>query len=249
MGWMHDTLRYMANEPVHRKYHHNQLTFRHVYAYNERFVLPLSHDEVVHGKGSLLRRMPGDIWQKFANVRLLFAYMFCIPGKPLLFMGDEFAQWNEWNHDSSLDWHLLDQELPRGVARLVEQLNRVKRENPALHALDFDWHGFEWIDANDSEQSTLSFLRHAPEGGPSVAAVFNFTPVPRHNFRIGVPADGFWEELVNGDAKEFGGSGQGNQGGVEAAPVGSHGRPFSLNLTLPPLAGVILRRNPPATSF
>jgi 1,4-alpha-glucan branching enzyme len=245
MGWMHDTLRYMQNEPVHRKYHHNELTFRHVYAYNERFVLPLSHDEVVYGKGSLLRRMPGDTWQKFANLRLLFAYMFAVPGKPLLFMGGEFGQYNEWNHDASLDWHLLEQSLPQGVARALEQLNRVARENPALHALDFDPGGFEWIDANDSEQSTLSFLRHAP-GASSMAMVFNFTPVPRHNFRIGVPTDGLWEELVNTDAKELGGSGQGNLGGVEAFPVASHGRPLSLNLTLPPLAAVFLRRKPPA---
>jgi 1,4-alpha-glucan branching enzyme len=247
MGWMHDTLAYMKNEPVHRKYHHGELTFRHVYAYNERFVLPLSHDEVVHGKGSLLGRMPGDLWQKYANVRLLLAYLFAIPGKPLLFMGGEFAQSGEWNHDSSLDWHLLDQHLPRGVFRLVEQLTRVHRENPALHALDTEPAGFEWIDASDSEQSTLSFLRCGPTrargaGSPcNVAAVFNFTPVPRHNFRIGVPNDGFWEEVLNTDAREFGGSGQGNQGGVTASPVPSHGRPFSLNLTLPPLAAVWLR--------
>jgi 1,4-alpha-glucan branching enzyme len=244
MGWMHDTLRYMQNEPVHRKYHHNELTFRAVYAYNERFVLPLSHDEVVYGKGSLLRRMPGDTWQKYANLRLLFAYMFAVPGKPLLFMGGEFGQYNEWNHDGSLDWHLLEQSFPQGVTRALEQLNRVTRENPALHAQDFEPGGFEWIDANDSEQSTLSFLRHAP-GASSMALVFNFTPVPRHNFRIGVPADGFWEELVNTDAKEFGGSGQGNLGGVEAFPVASHGRALSLNLTLPPLAAVFLRRTPP----
>ncbi len=251
MGWMHDTLEYMKNEPVHRKYYHAELTFRQVYAYNERFVLPLSHDEVVHGKGSLLGRMPGDTWQKYANVRLLLAYLFAIPGKPLLFMGGEFAQSGEWNHDSSLDWHLLDQDLPRGVFRLVEQLNRVHRENPALHALDIDPKGFQWIDASDSEQSTLSFLRccaGAARGDAScniaacnIAAVLNFTPVPRHNFRIGVPLEGFWEEVLNTDAREFGGSGQGNQGGVTAAPVPSHGRAFSLNLTLPPLGAVWLR--------
>ncbi len=242
MGWMHDTLHFFQHEPVHRKYHHNELTFRAVYANNERFVLPLSHDEVVYGKGSLIGRMPGDVWQKYANLRLLFAYMFAVPGKQLLFMGGELGQWSEWNHDSSLDWHLLEQHFPQGVSRLLEQLNRVYKENAGLHALDFDPAGFEWIDANDSEQSTLSFLRHAGQGHASVAAVFNFTPQPRHNYSLGVPTGGFWAELLNTDAKEFGGSGQGNQGGVEAAPVASHGRPFSLNLTLPPLGAVFLRR-------
>jgi 1,4-alpha-glucan branching enzyme len=217
-----------------------------VYAYHERFVLPLSHDEVVYGKGSLLGRMPGDTWQKYANLRLLYAYMFAISGKPLLFMGGEIGQWREWNHDASLDWHLLEQPAPQGIFRLIEQLNRVHRENLALHQLDFDPAGFEWIDASDSEQSTLSFLRHARDGQGSVAAVFNFTPVPRHNYRLGVPGEGFWEELLNTDAKEFGGSGHGNQGGREAAPIPSHGRPVSLNLTLPPLGAVFLRRNPAA---
>jgi 1,4-alpha-glucan branching enzyme len=246
MGWMHDTLHYMQLEPVHRKYHHNELTFRRVYAYHEKFVLPLSHDEVVYGKGSLLRKMPGDVWQKYANLRLLFAYMFATPGKPLLFMGGELGQWNEWNHDSSVDWHLMAEPLPAGVAHLLTQLNRIRSETPALSALDFDPAGFDWIDANDSEQSTLSFLRYAPDRSRTVAAVFNFTPVPRHNYRLGVPDDGRWEEVINTDAKEFGGSGQGNLGGVDATPVGSHGRPFSLNLTLPPLAAVWLRRVPPS---
>jgi 1,4-alpha-glucan branching enzyme len=245
MGWMHDTLHYLQLGPIHRKYHHNELTFRRVYAYSERYVLALSHDEVVYGKGSLLRKMPGDDWQRFANLRSLLSYMFAIPGKPLLFMGGEVAQWSEWNHDSSVEWHLAEQPLHAGVARLLHELNRVKRENPALHELDFEEWGFDWIDANDSEQSTLSFLRHARDRSKSVAAVFNFTPVPRHNFRVGVPYEGFWEELINSDAREFGGSGQGNQGGVQAAPVGSHGRPFSLNLTLPPLGAVLLRGNPP----
>jgi 1,4-alpha-glucan branching enzyme len=244
MGWMHDTLHYMQLEPVHRKFHHNELTFRRVYAYHERFVLPLSHDEVVYGKGSLLRKMPGDMWQKFANLRLLFAYMFATPGKPLVFMGGEIGQWNEWNHDSSVDWHLQNEPFAAGITHLLSQLNRVKRETPALYELDFDPQGFDWIDANDSEQSTLSLLRHGTDRSRSVAAVFNFTPVPRHNYRVGVPGDGRWEELINTDAKEFGGSGQGNQGGVDAAPVGAHGRPFSLNLTLPPLGAVYLRRIP-----
>ncbi len=244
MGWMHDTLHFLQNDPVHRKFHHHQLTFRRVYAYHERFVLPLSHDEVVYGKGSLLSRMPGDVWQKFANLRLLFAYMFAIPGRPLLFMGGELGQWREWNHDSSIDWHLLGEPLHQGAQRLVEQLNRAQRESPALYALDFDPDGFDWIDASDNEQTTLSFLRFAPDRSDTVAALFNFTPIPRHNFRIGVPADGFWEELVNTDAREFGGSGQGNLGGVRATPVGSHGKRFSLNVTLPPLGALFLRHNP-----
>ncbi|HWO11877.1 MAG TPA: 1,4-alpha-glucan branching protein GlgB, partial [Polyangiaceae bacterium] len=247
MGWMHDTLHYMQLQPIHRKYHHNELTFRRVYAYHERFVLPLSHDEVVYGKGSLLRKMPGDDWQRYANLRLLLAYMFATPGKPLLFMGAELGQYNEWNHDSSVDWHLEREPFSAGVLHLLSQLNRVKRESPALYELDFDAAGFDWIDANDSEQSTLAFLRHAPDRSRSVAAIFNFTPVPRHNYRVGVSGDGFWEEVVNTDAREFGGSGQGNLGGVEAAPVGAHGRPHSLNLTLPPLGAVLLRRGPRPT--
>jgi 1,4-alpha-glucan branching enzyme len=244
MGWMHDTLRFLQNEPVHRKFHHHQLTFRRVYAYHERYVLPLSHDEVVYGKGSLLRKMPGDPWQRYANLRLLFAYMFATPGKPLLFMGGELGQWNEWNHDSSVDWHLLGDPSHQGVQRLLTQLNRVDRELPALHALDFDPAGFDWIDASDHEQTTLSFLRYGPDRAHSLAALFNFTPVPRHNFRVGVPGDGFWEEVVNTDAREFGGSGQGNLGGVQANPVGSHGKPFSINVTLPPLGAVFLLRSP-----
>jgi 1,4-alpha-glucan branching enzyme len=241
MGWMHDTLRYMKNEPVHRKFHHGNLTFRGVYAQHERFVLALSHDEVVHGKGSLIGRMPGDTWQKYANLRLLLGYMWALSGKKLLFMGGEFGQWREWNHDASLDWHLLAQDEARGVAHLVGQLNRIFRENRALHELDFSSAGFEWIDANDSDQSTLSFLRHGRPGAPSVAVALNFTPVPRHDFRIGVSRDGFWEELLNTDAKEFGGSGQGNLGGVRASPAGSHGRALSLSLTLPPLGAVFFR--------
>ena len=247
MGWMHDTLHYMQLEPIHRKYHHNELTFRRIYAYHERFVLPLSHDEVVYGKGSLLSKMPGDPWQKYANLRLLLAYMFATPGKPLLFMGGELGQWTEWNHDSSLDWHLEHEPAPAGVMHLLSELNRAKRETPALYELDFEEAGFDWIAANDSEQSTLALVRYAPDRTRSVVIVFNFTPVPRYNYRIGVPGDGFWEELVNTDAREFGGSGQGNLGGVEAAPVGSHGRPHSLNLTLPPLGALYLRRAPRPT--
>ncbi len=246
MGWMHDTLHFLQLEPEHRKFHHGELTFRRVYAYHERYVLPLSHDEVVYGKGSLLRKMPGDPWQRFANLRLLFAYMFAVPGKPLMFMGGELGQWSEWNHDSSLEWHLENEPFSLGVSRLISQLNRVKRETPALHEVDFDAQGFDWIDANDSEQSTLAFLRYGTDRARSVAAVFNFTTAPRHDYRLGVPGDGRWEELINTDAKEFGGSGHGNQGGADATPVGAHGRPFSLNLTLPPLGAVLLRRIPPS---
>ncbi|PZN30421.1 MAG: 1,4-alpha-glucan branching enzyme [Proteobacteria bacterium] len=238
MGWMHDTLGYFKHDPVHRKYHHNDLTFSLWYAFNENFVLPLSHDEVVYGKGSLLRRMPGDEWQRFANLRLLFGYMWTHPGKKLLFMGGEFGQWNEWNHDASLDWHLLDQPLHRALTHWVGDLNRVLRERPALHARDFDAHGFEWIDAHDAEQSVLSYLRRGAHGEMALI-VCNFTPVPRHNYRVGVPVPGWWREVLNSDASLYGGSGQGNLGGVEAAPVGSHGRYHSLAITLPPLGMVV----------
>jgi 1,4-alpha-glucan branching enzyme len=241
MGWMHDTLSYMSRDPVHRKHHHNQLTFRMLYAFSEQYVLPLSHDEVVYGKRSLLGRMPGDDWQKFANLRLLFGYMYTQPAKKLLFMGGEFGQWNEWNHDTGLDWHLLDRAPHRGIQRWVRDLNTFYRGEPALHQLDCDPAGFAWIDCNDDEQSTLTFLRfgRAPE---DVAAVCcNFTPVPRHNYRAGVPRGGYWREALNSDAPLYGGSGQGNLGGVSASPVAWHGHMQSLNLTLPPLAIVVLR--------
>jgi 1,4-alpha-glucan branching enzyme len=238
MGWMHDTLQYMSREPIHRRYHHNELTFSIVYAFSENFVLPLSHDEVVYGKRSILGRMPGDDWQKFANLRLLYGYMWTHPGKKLLFMGSEFGQWDEWNHDKSLDWHLLEYPLHRGLSHWVGDLNRVMRERPALHQRDFEQEGFEWIDASDSEQSILSYLRRG-QHGEMLAVVCNFTPVPRHNYRIGVPYGGTWRELLNSDATLYGGSGQGNSGFVETTPVPSHGRYFSLNLTLPPL-GVLL---------
>ena len=241
MGWMHDTLEYMSKDPVHRAYHHNKLTFRMLYAFQENFVLPLSHDEVVYGKGSLLRKMPGDDWQKFANLKLLFGYMYAQPAKKLLFMGGEIGQWDEWYHESSLSWHLLDQPLHRGLQRWVQDLNQLYRNEPALHEQDFDLPGFEWIDCNDTLQSSLSMMRRARSAKDVVIVAFNFTPVPRHNYRIGVPIDGFWRELLNSDAQDYGGSGQGSLGGVEASTISSHGRPYSLNVTLPPLGAVFFK--------
>ncbi len=239
MGWMHDTLHYIAREPIFRRYHHNELTFSIIYAFSENFVLPLSHDEVVYGKYSILGRMPGDNWQKFANLRLLYGYMWTHPGKKLLFMGGEIGQWNEWNHDKSLDWHLLDYPMHRGVSHWLGDLNRIMRERPALHARDFEHEGFEWIDGSDSEQSVISYLRRG-QHGEMLAIVCNFTPVPRQNYRIGVPYGGTWRELLNSDAPLYGGSGQGNSGFVESAPIPCHGRYHSLNLTVPPLGVLIL---------
>ncbi|MCM8748604.1 1,4-alpha-glucan branching protein GlgB [Thermomicrobiaceae bacterium CFH 74404] len=241
MGWMHDTLFYMSRDPIYRKYHHGQLTFRMIYAFNENFVLPLSHDEVVHGKGSLLAKMPGDDWQKFANLRVLYGYQYTQPGKKLLFMGAEIGQWREWNHESSLDWHLLAYEPHQGIERWLEDLNRLVREEPALHELDFHPDGFQWIDCNDAENSVLSYLRLAKTPGQELLVCCNFTPVPRQNYRVGAPREGFWREILNSDAGEYGGSGWGNLGGVEAVPIPWHGRPYSLNLTLPPLAIIVLK--------
>jgi 1,4-alpha-glucan branching enzyme len=241
MGFMHDTLKYMSFEPIHRKYHHDRLTFRMLYAGSENFVLPFSHDEVVYGKGSLLSRMPGDDWQKFANLRLLFGYMFGQTGKKHLFMGGEFGQRNEWNHESSLDWDQVENPLNDGLRRWVGDLNRLYRSEPALHERDFDPAGFEWIDCSDSENSVVCFLRRAKTSGDLILAACNFTPAPRHNYRVGAPRSGIWTEVLNSDARTYGGGGQGNQGGLEAAPVGAHGRKHSLNLVLPPLSAVFLK--------
>ena len=241
MGWMHDTLQYFGNDPIHRKYHHNQLTFRMLYGFTENFVLPLSHDEVVHGKGSLIGKMAGDEWQKFANLRLLFGYMFAQPGKKLLFMGDEFGQVREWAHDSSLEWHVLQYPLHSGLQNWMEQLNRLYRQEPALHELDNDPKGFEWIDCNDNAASTISLVRKAKSTAHSVVVVCNFTPVPRVGYRLGVPRGGYWRELLNSDAREYGGSGMGNMGGTMAEEKSAHGRPYSLNLTLPPMAALFLK--------
>jgi 1,4-alpha-glucan branching enzyme len=241
MGWMHDTLLFMSKEPIHRKYHHNQLTFRMLYAFTENFALPLSHDEVVHGKGSLLSKMPGDGWQRFANLRLLFAYMWGQAGKKLLFMGAEFGQWNEWSHEESLQWDLTQYLPHEGAQQWVRDLNRFYRSEPAMHELDCDPAGFEWIDCSDWESSVVSFLRKSKSTPSLVVAVFNFTPVPRHGYQIGVPRGGFWEEALNSDAMDYGGSGQGNFGGLEASSIPIHGRPFSLEITLPPLGAVFFR--------
>jgi 1,4-alpha-glucan branching enzyme len=240
MGWMHDTLSYMQEDPIHRRYHHDKLTFGLLYAFSENFVLPLSHDEVVHGKGSLIGKMPGDRWQKFANLRAYYGFMWGHPGKKLLFMGGEFAQEAEWNHDHSLDWHLLDDGLHRGVKALVGDLNRLYRETPALHAFDTESRGFEWVDASDNEASVISFLRLGTDEDPPVLVVSNFTPVPREHYRVGVPQGGRWDERLNTDSADYGGSGVGNGGAVEADPKPWHGRPYSLDLTLPPLATLIL---------
>jgi len=244
MGWMHDTLEYMRHDPVHRRFHHHELTFRMIYAFTENFVLALSHDEVVHGKGSLISKMPGDDWRKAANLRLLLAYMYSQPGKKLLFMGGEFGQWREWNHEASLDWDALDYPFHSSIQRLTIDLNGLYGNEPALHELDLEPAGFEWVDANDSGSSALSFLRKGRAPDDTILVVLNFTPVPRHNYRVGVPRGGAWREALNTDAADYGGSGQGNLGRLEAAPVSYHGRPHSLNLTLPPLAAVFLKAPP-----
>ncbi|WP_340695260.1 1,4-alpha-glucan branching protein GlgB [Hydrogenobacter thermophilus] len=244
LGWMHDTLFYFSKDPVYRKYHQDKITFSIWYAFSENFVLVLSHDEVVHQKGSLIGKMPKDWWQKFANLRLLLTYMYAHPGKKLLFMGGEFAQWEEWNHDKGLDWFLLNYPTHRGVYKLVKDLNRIVKENPALYELDFSPEGFEWIDFSDHEQSVISFIRKDTSGKNSILAVFNFTPVPRYNYQIGVPNGGFWRRLINSDAQEYGGSGHGDTEGIYAQEVPFHGRPYSLSLTLPPLGGMYFRRDP-----
>jgi 1,4-alpha-glucan branching enzyme len=245
MGWMHDTLRYFSKEPIHRRFHHNDLTFRMMYAFSENFVLPLSHDEVVHGKGSLINKMAGDEWRKFANLRLLYAHMYSQSGKKLLFMGGEFGQRREWNHDAQLEWHLLDMPPHAALQRWMEDLNKFYRDVPAMHELDFDPAGFEWIDCCDVENSIVSLARYSksrPE--ECVVAVLNFTPTPRYNYQIGVPAGGHWREALNSDAEIYFGSGQGNMGGVDAAPIPLHGRKWSVTLTLPPLGAVFLMNEP-----
>jgi 1,4-alpha-glucan branching enzyme len=241
MGWMHDTLRYFAREPIYRRFHQNDVTFRMMYAFTENFVLPLSHDEVVHGKGSLFGKMPGDEWRRAANLRLLFAHMYANPGKKLLFMGCEFGQIREWNHDASLDWELLENPVHAGINRWMEDLNKAYRDVPAMHELDMSPEGFEWIDCCDTENSVASLLRRSKTRPDEiVVVVMNFTPTPLHNYQIGVPRGGHWKEMLNSDADTYGGSGQGNMGGLDAVPIPLHGRKWSVTITLPPLGAVFL---------
>jgi 1,4-alpha-glucan branching enzyme len=240
MGWMHDTLKYFQTDPIHRQYHHNQLTFGVWYAFTENFILPLSHDEVVHGKGSLVGKMNGDEWQQFANLRALYGYMWGHPGKQMLFMGGEFGQRREWAHDESLEWHVLQYPYHSGVQRWVRDLNKLYRETPALYKHDFTPQGFEWVDCNDTKASVLSFLRKGDGEKEVVLVICNFTPIPRDNYRIGVPRGGSWLERLNSDGQDYGGSGIGNWGRVEASPLPSHGRYYSLTLRLPPLSVLYL---------
>jgi 1,4-alpha-glucan branching enzyme len=241
MGWMHDTLKYTAREPVHRKHHQNELSFRMMYAFSENFVLPLSHDEVVHGKKSLLSRMPGDDWQKFANLRLLLSYQFTMPGKKLQFMGGELGQRTEWNHDAELDWCLQDIPTHAGISRLVKDLNRLYCSNPAMHQFDCSTEGFQWIDCDDSDGSTFSFIRRSSEQDDFFIVVLNFTAAVREKFRVGVPSSGFYREAFNTDSEIYGGSNVGNDGGVYSDPIASHHFEDSLSITLPPLATVVFR--------
>jgi 1,4-alpha-glucan branching enzyme len=243
MGWMHDTLEYMSRDPVHRRYHHNKLTFRMIYAFHENFVLPLSHDEVVYGKGSLLGKMPGDRWQKFANLRALYGYMYAQPGKKMLFMGSEFGQPTEWAHDGSLPWELLSDPMHQGLKDWVSDLNHLYRNDPALYELDCDPGGFEWIDCDDAEHSVISLLRKGKSTKDLILVVCNFTPVPRYSYRLGAPRAGHWQELLNSDSARYGGSNMGNLGGLESVPIPLHARPHSLTLTLAPLSVSFFRNS------
>ncbi|HEY7293210.1 MAG TPA: 1,4-alpha-glucan branching protein GlgB [Vicinamibacterales bacterium] len=242
MGWMHDMLEYAHQNPVHRRWHHNRVTFSALYMHTENFILPFSHDEVVHGKRSMIDKMPGDVWQKHATLRTLYAYMFAHPGKKLLFMGNEFGQWREWNHDVSLDWHLLEDPLHASLRAFVRDLNAVYRAQPALYDQDFNPDGFRWIDCNDNEHSIVSLIRSAQDDASAVVGIFNFTPVPRESYRIGVPTPGYYAELLNSDADVYGGSNVGNSGGVQSEPIEAHGFDHSLSLRVPPLGSLYLKR-------
>jgi 1,4-alpha-glucan branching enzyme len=242
MGWMHDTLVYVSRDPIYRKYHQNDLTFRMIYAFTENFILPLSHDEVVYGKASLLSKMPGDDWQKFANLRLLYGYMFAQPGKKILFMGGEFGQWDEWSHERSLDWHLTQYDRHSGLQRWVTSLNGFYRAEPSLYQLDFDPAGFEWIDASDAGKSILVFLRRGRSSGGHIIVICNFTPQTHFNYDVGVPQAGAWREVLNSDSSTYGGSGNGNPDDLEAKNKPVHGRPYSVTLTIPPLAVIFLKQ-------
>ena len=244
MGWMHDMLSFFQHDPIYRRFHQNQITFGLLYAFSENFILALSHDEVVHGKRTLLDKMPGDVWQRFANLRLLYGYMYSHPGKKMLFMGGEFGQWWEWNHDTSLDWHLCEDEPHRGLQRLIRDLNRIYRQEPALYEVDFDWSGFQWIDFSDTDNSVIAYIRKARSTNEAIVCACNFTPVARHGYRIGVPEAGWYRELLNTDGIAYGGSNMGNGGGVHATNIPSHGLPYSLTVTLPPLSTLLLKRQP-----
>jgi len=241
MGWMNDTLKYFSSDPVHRKYEHNKLTFSLLYAFSENFLLPFSHDEVVHGKNSLLHKMPGDMWQQFANLRLLFAYQYAHPGKKLLFMGQEVAQRSEWSEARSVDWHFLEYDSHRGIQQLVADLNKLYAAEPALHQVDFNWQGFEWIDANDADNSVLSFIRRGKSPDDLIIAIINGTPVVREGYRLGVPNSGYYKEVLNTDATTYGGTNVGNAGGQLASDLPCQGKPHSLVLTLPPLAAMFFK--------
>jgi 1,4-alpha-glucan branching enzyme len=239
MGWMHDILTYIGKDPVYRPWEHQHLTFSMLYAFNENFVLPFSHDEVVHGKGSMMAKVPGDVWQKAATLRVLYAFMFAHPGKKLLFMGGELGEWREWSHDDSLDWDLLQYPLHSGLQRFVRDLNELYSAEPALHQVDFDPSGFEWIDCNDHESSVISFIRRARDPGRFVVVVLNFTPVVRQSYRIGVPEAGYYRERLNSDAVWYGGGNVGNTGGLHTDAIPAHGRPQSIDLTIPPLGALL----------
>jgi 1,4-alpha-glucan branching enzyme len=247
MGWMHDMLYYLGKDPIHRKYHHNELTFSMLYAFSENYVLPLSHDEVVHGKGSLVNKMPGDDWRRLANLRLLFTYQFTHPGKKLIFMGSEFGQWREWAHDGALEWDLASHDRHKGMQLLVRDLNRLYRTIPAMHVFDFDARGFEWVDFKDWEHSVISYLRKGEDPEDVLLIACNFTPVPRLGYLVGVPFQGFWKEILNSDAAAYGGSNVGNSGGVATKNVPCFGRKQSLQLMLPPLGAVVLQYEKPKT--
>jgi 1,4-alpha-glucan branching enzyme len=247
MGWMHDTLNYLQKDPVYRRYHHNDMTFSLLYAFNENFVLPLSHDEVVHGKGSLLNKISGDEWQKFASLRAYYGFMWGHPGKKLLFMGGEFGQWQEWDFNKNLEWTALGSPNHRGIQTFVKDLNRLYQREPALHEIDFEPEGFSWIDANDSDNSVFSFIRKSKKSGDFIIVVSNMTPVVRENYRIGVPKPGFYEEIINSDSDFYWGSNVGNGGGIETEPVTFHGYEQSLSLRLPPLGTIMLKFNAKAT--
>jgi len=241
MGWMNDTLRYMRNDPIHRQYHHNELTFSLIYAFTENFTLPLSHDEVVHGKGALIAQMAGDLWQKFANLRLLYSSMWTHPGKKLLFMGCELAQWHEWNYDNAIQWDLLDWDTHRGMQKLVSDLNHLMQREPALYELDFTSDGFEWIDCMNAQDSVLGYIRKAKDPNDFLVVCSNFTPVVR-KYRIGVPKGGFYQEVFNSDSVHYAGTNIGNYPGLMAdIAIPHHGRPASIELNLPPLATVVFK--------